>query len=268
MLTANSEVSIGGAKKDYKNSKTKVDGENYTAGFSYNFENSKIILGYSNDSVNRAHPVTKIPIESLKVRKYNLKYDFSINEKTTLNTSYVKILDNLAPTDQGKIYGLGLNYKLPKGFNSAFNLYKSDYGQFDVNQYDLTFSKGFKINEIKAKASISGKSIHIDGDRYGSYLFKDKDYFTTNINFAVNYQGYFASTGAFFGKRIFTVLNEGQKVQHHAMEQDKTYMLSMGKKFKDFDIIAKYSFQNGDELPENQSDVDQKVTSLMFKYRF
>lgn len=268
LLSANSEINIGGAKKDYTNSKTKVDGKNYSAGVSHSYENSKIILGYSKDSVNREHPITKATIDTLKVKKYNLKYDYNINGKMTLNTSYIKIIDNLAPTDQGKVYGLGLGYKLPKGFNTALNAYRSDYKQFNVNQYELTFSKGFKINELKAKASISGKSINIDGDRYGTYLFQDKNYFTTHLNFAVNYHGYFASTGAFFGKRIFTVLNDGQKIQHHAMEQDKTYMLALGKKFKDFDIIAKYSFQNGDELPENREDVDQKVTSLIFKYRF
>ena len=77
-----------------------------------------------------------------------------------------------------------------------------------------------------------------------------------------------AGVATFFGKRAFTVLKNGTKVQHQAMEQDKTYMVSVGKKFKDFDLIAKYSFQNGTELPENQDDVDTKVTSLMLKYKF
>jgi len=39
-------------------------------------------------------------------------------------------------------------------------------------------------------------------------------------------------------------------------------MVTLGKKFKNFDIIIKYSYQNGKELPENQSDVDTKVASL------
>jgi len=64
------------------------------------------------------------------------------------------------------------------------------------------------------------------------------------------------------------VLKDGTKVQHHAMEQDKTYMISFGKKFKNFDLIASYSYQNGKELPEKQDDVDTKVTSLMLKYKF
>lgn len=64
------------------------------------------------------------------------------------------------------------------------------------------------------------------------------------------------------------VLEYGVRVQHHAMEQDKTYMVNFGKKFKNFDLIAKYSYQNGIELPANQEDVDTKVVSLNFTYKF
>lgn len=52
------------------------------------------------------------------------------------------------------------------------------------------------------------------------------------------------------------------------MEQDKTYMLSLRKKFKDFDVVAKYSFQNGKELPENRDDVDSKIIALSLTYKF
>ncbi len=52
------------------------------------------------------------------------------------------------------------------------------------------------------------------------------------------------------------------------MEQDETYMISLGKKFKDFDIMTKYSYQNGKELPENTDDVDTKVISLILTYKF
>lgn len=263
LLYGDSEISLTSGKKDYKNSKTKIDGETLNLNYSYKIEDSKITLGYLKDDVDR-----KGVNPSLHIKKYNAKYDHQLNEKINLKASYIKIIDNLAPTDQGKVYGLGASYLFQKGFGTKFDIYKSDYETFDVNQYDLSFFKGFSLGETKGKLSLIGKSIQIDGEKYGAYKFVDKDYFTTGVNLALNYQGYVAGMGAFFGKRAFAVMDDGTKVQHHAMEQDKTYMLSLGKKFKNFDIIAKYSFQNGKELPEKQDDVDTKVTSIMLNYRF
>ena len=267
-LTANSNIYLDAGIKDYTNSKTKKDGTVYTVGTMHNYENSTIQLNYQQDSVDRENPVTHRPIDTLHVKKYNVNYKYNFNELFTLKTSYIKILDNLAPTDQGKVYGLGGIYNINKGFGVALDYYKSDYEQFNVNQYDVSVFKGFKIGETKLKASVIAKTIKIDGDKYATYSFQDKDYFTTGLKLGMNYQGYVAGVGAFFGKRIFTVMDDGNKVQHHAMEQDKTYMASFGKQFKNFDIMLKYSYQNGKELPERQDDVDTKVTSLMLKYKF
>ena len=267
-MSANSDISVVGGVKDYSNSKTKVDGKYYGVGASHKYADSKVVFGYSKHDTDRENPVTKAPLTALEIKKYNLNYSYNVNEKLTMKAGYIKILDNLAPTDQGKVYGIGATYRLSKGFGIGADIYKSDYEQFDVNQYDLSVFKGFKIGDIKAKATVIAKAIKIEGDKYGSYTFKDKDYFTTGLKLGMSYNGYSAGIGTFLGKRLFTVLGNGQKVQHHAMEQDRTYMLSLGKKFKDFNIALKYSFQNGNELPENRDDVDQKVTSFMIKYRF
>lgn len=268
MIYAQSEISLWSGKKDYTNSKTKVDGKYIELDLSHKYNNSKISLGYKKDDVDREHPITETSLETLHVKKFNLLYSYNITQNFTLKGTYLKILDNLAPTDQGKVYGLGGLYSLPKGFGTGIELYKSVYRDFDVDQYDLSFSKKFQFGETKGKASLIGKSIHIDGEKYGNYSFQDKDYFTTGVNLGLHYHSYFGGIGTFFGKRIFTVLDKGQKVQHHAMEQDKTYMLSFGKKFSSFDIIAKYSFQNGKELPEKQDDVDQRVITLGLNFKF
>jgi len=268
VLSANGDVYVNSGVKDYKNSKTKVDGKTNTLGINYKYKRNTLHLNFAKDEVNREHPMTKKSIETLKVKKYNLNYQYDVNHDLSVKTSYIKIIDNLAPTDQGKIYGIGAKYNLKKGFGTSFDIYRSDYKNFDVNQYDLSVFKGFKIGSVKSKVTIIAKKIDIDGDKYGNFTFKDKDYFTTGVKLNTMYDGYFGAVGAFFGKRIFTVLKNGTKVQHHAMEQDKTYMASFGKKFKNFDLMLSYSYQNGKELPEKQNDVDTKVASLMLKYKF
>ena len=125
------------------------------------------------------------------------------------------------------------------------------------------------FSKIFEKFTLLVKKIQIDGEKYAGYSFEEKDYLTTAIKLNASYNGYVGGLATFFGKRAFTILKGGAKVQHHAMEQDKTYMLSFGKKLTYmFYLIASYSFQNGKELPENQEDVDTKVTSVLLKYKF
>jgi len=269
LANANTDISITAGVKDYTNSKTKTDGTTYNVGVGHNYNSSKVSFNYSKDSVDRVQPNTTSATTPLDVKKYNLNYKYTLDKALSLKASYIKILDNLAPTDQGKVYGLGANYKLNKGFVAGVSAYKSDYKQFNVNQYDLYVSKGFKIADRKVKLSAVMKSINIDGDKYSTYTSKDKSYFTTAIKLnAMCKNNFVLGLGMFTGDRMFAVLNDGEKVQHHAMEFNKTYMASFGKKFKNFDIIAKYANSKGDELPENRKDVTTKVTSLMFKYRF
>jgi len=268
LYAQNTNISYEYGVKDYSNSLTKIDGKVQNIGISHKLSNHMINLGFQSDNVDREHSITKANLPSLDVEKYSVKYTYKINDKVNLKASYIKIIDNLAPTDQGKVYGLGVDYNIEKGLTAGLDIYKSDYETFDVNQYDFSLSKGFKIDNLKLKATVIAKKIDIDGSKYGAYTFKDKDYFTAGLKLGANYNGYIAGVGAFFGKRAFTVLDDGIKVQHHAMEQDETYMLSLGKKFKNFDILAKYSFQNGKELPENRDDVDTKVTSIALSYKF
>ncbi|APW66669.1 hypothetical protein LPB137_12775 [Poseidonibacter parvus] len=256
------------SKKDFSNSATKLEGKIQDLGINLSVKQHQFSLGYINDKVDREHYLSHNTLESLDVKKYNLKYENKINEALSLKANYIKIIDNLAPTDQGKIYGLGAKYNINKGLELAVDLYKSDYKTFDVHQYDFSLSKKLKIDNLKVKVSAIVKSINIDGEKYGSYSFDDKDYLTAGLKVNANYNSYLLGAQAFFGKRVFTVFNDGTKVQHHAMEQDKRYMISLGKKFKDFDVVLAYLYQNGKELPENKDDVDTSVTTLAFKYNF
>ena len=148
LLYGNSDVSVYNGIKDYSNSKTKVDGKTFNINLSYEYENGKISLGYLKDDVNRVHPQTNAEID-LHVEKYNAKYKYFINQKLNLKASYISIIDNRAPTNQGKIYGIGAGYKLEKGFGTRIDFYRSDYKPFNVNQYDLSVYKGFKAEVLK-----------------------------------------------------------------------------------------------------------------------
>ncbi len=74
--------------------------------------------------------------------------------------------------------------------------------------------------------------------------------------------------GAFFGKRVFAVMNDGFRVQHHAMEFDKTYMIGVGKHFGDVDLTLKYVYQEATEIPINNDNVKVGNIILQLGYRF
>jgi hypothetical protein len=268
-LVANTEFTINSGKKDYTNSKTKTDGTTTNIKVSHKYENGKVIANFSKDRVDREHPMTKKPIETLEVEKYNINYNHKISQKLTLKTNYIKIIDNLAPTDQGKVFGIGASYKIKKGLGSNFKVYRSDYKTFNVNQYDIAVSKAYKLENRKLKLGVKLSSINIDGNKYGSYTFKDTSYQTTTISLKCNNtNGMRAKVGMILGDRMFSVLGDGQKVQHHAAEFSKTYMLGLGKKFGAFDLGLNYSVSKFDELPEEQKNVDMKVTSFVLNYKF
>ena len=263
ILLGQTQIKFTPVYTDYINSKTKIDGKGYELGLDHDFSLGKFAIGYDHSNVDRtgSNP-------SLEVEKLNLKYTHKFTQEAHAKLSYLSIDDNIAPTDNGKIYGLGGSYQLAQGVGIAADIYKSNYKQFDVNQLDITVSKNFTINKINSKFILGIKKIRIDGDKYANYTLKDKDYTTTSLALMSSFNGYQASIGTLIGKRLFGVLEEGTKVQHHAVEQDKTYFVGFGKKVGNLNIVAKYSYQNGIELPENQKDVDTKTTSLGIVYSF
>lgn len=268
LMYAQTELTILTGKKEYKNSKTKTHGRKSKINLVQKFDSNSISIGMNKDKVFREHPVSEKAIDTLRVEKYNLLFQQKLNKNFEMTTSYIKIIDNLAPTDQGKIYGAGILYKNPKLINTKFSFYKSDYEEFDVKQYDLALSKGLKFNKLKTKIALISKSIQIDGNKYGNYSFKDKDYFTTGLKLAFIYEDYSLKMSKFFGKRAFTVLNNGQNVQHHAMEINKNFNMALEKRFKNFKLIGLYSYQEGKELQFNHENVDTKVLSIALNYKF
>ena len=267
-LLANSEISTSYTYKDYENSKTKTQGKTLDYRLLHNFENSQIAVNYEDSLTKRENEVTKAKLISLEVEKLSMKYLYNIRNDLSFKTSFMNIEDNLAPTDNGKIYGLGLIKSIDNFNDIKVDTYLSNYADFNVNQYDLTFVKKFKFNDINFMGQTGVKYIDINGSKYGNYSLKDNYYTSYFFNLNANYNSFIFGLGFMNGDRLFAVQEDGLKVEHHALEQSKTYMVSLGKKFKDIDIISKYIYSNSDELPENRNDVKSQFVSLGLTYKF
>ena len=267
-LLANSEISTNYTYKDYENSKTKTQGKTLDYRFLHNFENSQITVNYEDSLTKRENEITKAKLTSLEIEKLSMKYLYNISEDLSFKISFINIEDNLAPTDNGKIYGLSLSKSIDNSNEIKVDTYLSDYDDFNVNQYDLTFVKKFKFNDINFMGQTGVKYIDINGSEYGNYTLKDNYYTSYFLNLNANYNGFIFGLGFMNGDRLFAVQEDGLKVEHHALEQSKTYMVSLGKKFKDIDIISRYIYSNSNELPENRNDVKSQFVSLGLNYKF
>jgi hypothetical protein len=118
------------------------------------------------------------------------------------------------------------------------------------------------------EAQLGSKYININGQNYGNYILKDNYFLSYFFNINANYNGFILGLGFIDGDRLFAIQDEGLKVEHHALEQNKTYLISLGKRFKNMDLISRYIYSNANELPENRDNVNSRFMSLGIKYKF
>ena len=267
-LLANSEISTYYTYKDYDNSKTKTEGKTLDYRFLHNFQNSELTINYEDSLTKRENELTKIKMTSLEIEKLSMKYLYHISNDLSIKTSFINIEDNLAPTDNGKVYGFGFNKNIDNSNQIKLDTYLSDYEDFNVNQYDFTFIKKFRFENINFQAQTGIKYIDINGEKYQNYILEDNYYMSYFLNLNANYNGFILGLGVINGDRLFSVQEDGLKVEHHALEQNKTYLVSLGKKFQNIDVITKYIYSNSKELPENREDVSSEFFTLGLNYKF
>lgn len=267
-LLANSEISTYYTYKDYDNSKTKTEGKTLDYRFLHNFQNSELTINYEDSLTKRENELTKIKMTSLEIEKLSMKYLYHISNDLSIKTSFINIEDNLAPTDNGKVYGFGFNKNIDSSNQIKLDTYLSDYEDFNVNQYDFTFIKKFRFENINFQAQTGIKYIDINGEKYQNYILEDNYYMSYFLNLNANYNGFILGLGVINGDRLFSVQEDGLKVEHHALEQNKTYLISLGKKFQNIDVITKYIYSNSKELPENRDDVSSEFFTLGLNYKF
>ena len=166
------------------------------------------------------------------------------------------------------IYWWSNNKNIDNSNQIKLDTYLSDYEDFNVNQYDFTFIKKFRFENINFQAQTGIKYIDINGEKYQNYILEDNYYMSYFLNLNANYNGFILGLGVINGDRLFSVQEDGLKVEHHALEQNKTYLVSLGKKFQNIDVITKYIYSNSKELPENREDVSSEFFTLGLNYKF
>ena len=243
---------------DFSNSKKKEDGQRYGVEIDHEEEHHHFQLYYEKTNTN----TTKIVPKDLDVNKYTLKYQYKFSPKERVSLSYAEIDDNIMKeTNGGHIYGVGYSKN-----GLGVTQYLSDYPHFDVYQSDLKYS--FKKSGVKT--TLIGKYIHLKDKNSNNFSKKAKsDYFTGGVKFHTHYNGFHLGAGAYLGERIFAVMKEGFKVQHHAMEFQESYMVGVGHEFgENMAAHLRYGYHKAKEVPMNNDNVKVNNLSLDMVYKF
>lgn len=246
---------------DFENSKKKTEGKRYGVELDHQEKQHHYQLYYEKTDTK----TTAILPKDLEVDKYAFKYGYDLSQKRNLNLSYLKIDDNLMKeTDGGNIYGLGYRHKAV-----TLTQYLSDYKNFNVYQTDLKFGMKKRFDDLVLMGGIIGKYIHLNNKESNNFTKKaDTDYFTTGLKLHGHYNTYHLSAGTYVGKRLFAVMNEGLRVQHHSMEFKESYMFDIGKKYEDFLLHIRYAKHKAKEVPIDNDNVNVENLSFEVEYTF
>lgn len=252
---------------DFKNSIQKNEGNRYSFGADIIVDASQYQLSYEKTITDtKKPPLTK----DLQVSKLFAKYSYKLDNGVKVNFNHLNVLsDNIAITNHAKSYGIGVGYGFGKNYYVNFTQYYSDFRVFDVYQSDLKLDYKFALDDAKIKLTTIVKYLDLKDKNSNSFSKNaDDDYVTLGLKIHTHYKDYHFGVGAFFGKRVFAVMNDGFKLQHHAMEFDKTYMVGVGKNIDNFMLMLKYVYQEATELPYKNDgvEVSNVVASLTYKF--
>jgi len=251
--------------RDFKNSKQKIEGINKAVDLEFSLNAHLFKAAYERtDTETKPH----IP-KDLEVKKVFARYGYRLDQQWKVYGGYIAIDDNLVSTDGGKIYSLGIQYAPTKPLSFDLTGYYGDYDIMKTWQVDAKVVYRHTFGKIKSQSAIIVKQINIDECQPGAICSNARNsYFTPGFKQCVSYQGYYTKVGAFLGKRVFAVMHDGFRVQHHAMEFDKTIMAAVGKKFGAFDLMFTYVYLEAEELPMKNSGVEVRNSVISLGYRF
>jgi hypothetical protein len=265
--TVHSSIITYAENKNFENSIQKEDGKIYGIGADIHINFSEYRFAYEHGDTNTKQPPLK---EDLKTDKLFLRYSYNLQNDFEFNVNYINILnDNIAITDGGQSYGAGVTYHIKKNINTNFTQYYTNYDDFNVYQSDLTINYKMKINDIKVKLASVTKYINIDEKNMNGFTKNaNNTYLTSGLKLHLHYDGYHFGSAVYFGKRVFAIMDDGFKIQHHAMEFDRTYAVGIGKNISDFVLRLQYIYARAEELPMENENVKVSNIRVLLNYKF
>ncbi len=252
--SAKNSVEMSYESLDFIDSKKKEDGKRFGVKGDYD---GKFQFYYEQTRTN----TTPIVAEDLRVDKFTFKYNHSLSNGL-LSALFINVDDSLNKEADGvKVYGLGYAQN-----GLSFTQYLSDYKHFDVYQSDVAYN----IKKDRTKFTLIGKYIYVKNKNSNLFSKNAKvKYYTLGMKVHTHYKEFHFGAGAYFGNRIFSVMRDGFKVQHHAMEFKKSYMCGVGYNLqKDMLLKVMYSYHLADEVPVNNNDVEIHNVVCSLKYTF
>ncbi len=253
--------------KEYAYSKQKKDAGSLGVGADIHYNASTYKFIYEAAKANTYKPPLK---EDLKIQKLFLQYGYSLNQNLYLHLNYINILDdNIAITSHGEAYAVGLGFKINDELTVDVTEYYTDYNDFNVLQSDLKLNYKLKLNTIGIKFTSITKYLLLNDKNKNAFTKNAKEsYLTSGIKVHAHYNSYHMGIGAYFGKRAFAVMNDGCKIQHHAMEFDRTYAVGIGKNISNFVLRYQYIYQRATELPIKNKNVTINISRFTLNYKF
>jgi len=250
----------------YTNSKQKTDGKIYGIGGDIHYNKNEFRFNYEDGGAHTKKPPLN---RDLQNKKIFLRYGYSPNKEWQFHINYLSVLDdNIAITSGGDGYGAGISYGPNRQFSFNATQYMVTYHDFRSYQSDIKLEYKTHMKELKVKFSILGKYIKLNQRHPNSFTRNARNhYFTSGIKLHAHYKSYHCGAGAYFGKRVFAVMNDGFKLQHHAMEFNRTYAVGVGKTFDKFVFRVQYIYNKASELPLNNTNVTIKNYRFILNYK-
>jgi len=246
---------------DFENSKQKDDGKRYGVEIDHQNAAHHVQLYFEHTDTQTKPHISK----DLSVDKTALKYQYQLDKQNTLHFSYIHLSDNLIDAvDNGNIYGFGYKYKA-----LTLTQYLSEYKDFSVYQTDVKWGMKRSFDDVAVMGAVVGKYIYLKDRQGNDYTKKAKDeYYTVGLKVHADYEGWHLGAGMYVGERMFAVMYDGLRVQHHAMSFDQSYIVGISKEFGDMLLTTRYIKQYGNEVPVDNDNVEVSNVSVNFEYRF